>query len=264
MFRNNAYTFKNFPVEEKQRKWTDCFCTICTAIFALSLFILSFIMFHRSIFILQCREFLGNQLPRWGLRQGLQLRSIINSLHLLYQSQWHEQWQVLRQLMSWLPRTHSVRQRTCGPMHWHGRKPVLNERSHQSTWRILYCYRRNCCRAHVEFARDSSQKLPAQFFWCDPDCVADWVMRWNNIPRPHYAMPQADDLHCIRCSLHFPVIRRDLRFGPPSQVLLSQWVEHRLRNLSHHYSSVLPNLYGMLSKIIRTMFNLYASRNKIS
>lgn len=48
MFRHNAYTFKNFPVEERQRKWTDCFCTICTAIFALSLFILSFIMFHRS------------------------------------------------------------------------------------------------------------------------------------------------------------------------------------------------------------------------
>lgn len=48
MFRKNVYTFKNFPVEERERKWTDCCCTIIGALFALTLFVLSFIFFTRS------------------------------------------------------------------------------------------------------------------------------------------------------------------------------------------------------------------------
>ncbi len=48
MFRNNVYSFKNLPVEEKQRKRTDCFCTICSSIFALTLFILSFVFYHKG------------------------------------------------------------------------------------------------------------------------------------------------------------------------------------------------------------------------
>jgi len=48
MFKNNVYTFRNFPVEEKQRKWTDCCCTILVALFALTLFILSFCLFTKG------------------------------------------------------------------------------------------------------------------------------------------------------------------------------------------------------------------------
>lgn len=47
MFKNNVYTFRNFPVEEKERKWTDCICTILAAIFALTLFISSFVIFKK-------------------------------------------------------------------------------------------------------------------------------------------------------------------------------------------------------------------------
>lgn len=43
------YTFKNFPVEEKNRHKTDCCCTIVSALFALTLFILSFVFYHRGI-----------------------------------------------------------------------------------------------------------------------------------------------------------------------------------------------------------------------
>jgi len=49
MYKNNVYTFKNLPVEERQRKCTDVCCTIITAIFALTLFILSFSLFTRCI-----------------------------------------------------------------------------------------------------------------------------------------------------------------------------------------------------------------------
>lgn len=49
MFRNNVFTFKNLPVEEKLRKRTDCCCTIVGAILALTLFILSFVLFRRGI-----------------------------------------------------------------------------------------------------------------------------------------------------------------------------------------------------------------------
>lgn len=45
MFKNNVFTFRSFPVEEKERKWTDCCCTIIAALFALTLFILSFFIF---------------------------------------------------------------------------------------------------------------------------------------------------------------------------------------------------------------------------
>ncbi len=51
MFKNNVYTFRNFPVEERQRKWTDCFCTILAAIFALTLFVLSFFIFTKGTFV---------------------------------------------------------------------------------------------------------------------------------------------------------------------------------------------------------------------
>ena len=47
MFRNNVFTFKNLPVEDKLRKRTDCICTICSSIFALTLFILSFVFFRK-------------------------------------------------------------------------------------------------------------------------------------------------------------------------------------------------------------------------
>lgn len=50
MFKNNVYTFRNFPVEEKERKWTDCICTILAAIFALTLFISSFVIFKKCTF----------------------------------------------------------------------------------------------------------------------------------------------------------------------------------------------------------------------
>lgn len=52
MFRNNVYTFKNLPVEEKLRKRTDCCCTIIGALLALTLFILSFVLFRRGITML--------------------------------------------------------------------------------------------------------------------------------------------------------------------------------------------------------------------
>ena len=48
MFVKNVYAFGNFPVEESQRKWTDCICTIIAAIFALTLFILACCSFTRS------------------------------------------------------------------------------------------------------------------------------------------------------------------------------------------------------------------------
>jgi hypothetical protein len=48
MFKNNVYTFRNFPVEEKERKWTDCLCTILAGTFALTLFVLSFFIFTQS------------------------------------------------------------------------------------------------------------------------------------------------------------------------------------------------------------------------
>lgn len=48
MFRNNVYTFKTLPIEEKQRQWTDCCCTIVTALFALTLFVLSFVFFQKG------------------------------------------------------------------------------------------------------------------------------------------------------------------------------------------------------------------------
>lgn len=47
MFAKNVYSFKNLPVEEKQRKWTDCFCTIIGAIYALTLFIIACAAFNR-------------------------------------------------------------------------------------------------------------------------------------------------------------------------------------------------------------------------
>lgn len=48
MFVKNVYTFRNLPVEEKERKWTDCCCTIIGAIFALTLFIIACCMFNRG------------------------------------------------------------------------------------------------------------------------------------------------------------------------------------------------------------------------
>lgn len=49
MFVKNVYTFRNLPVEEKERMWTDCCCTILAAIFALTLFIIACASFNRSI-----------------------------------------------------------------------------------------------------------------------------------------------------------------------------------------------------------------------
>ena len=48
MFVKNVYTFRNLPVEEKERKWTDCCCTIFGAIFALTLFIIACCTFNRG------------------------------------------------------------------------------------------------------------------------------------------------------------------------------------------------------------------------
>lgn len=53
MFRNNVYTFKNLPVEEKLRKRTDCCCTIIGALLALTLFILSFVLFRHIAVVIQ-------------------------------------------------------------------------------------------------------------------------------------------------------------------------------------------------------------------
>jgi cobalamin biosynthesis protein CobD/CbiB len=47
MFVKNVYTFRNLPVEESERTWTDCLCTIISAIFALTLFILACCTFNR-------------------------------------------------------------------------------------------------------------------------------------------------------------------------------------------------------------------------
>ena len=47
MFVKNVYTFRNLPVEEGERRWTDCLCTIISAIFALTLFILACCTFNR-------------------------------------------------------------------------------------------------------------------------------------------------------------------------------------------------------------------------
>ena len=88
-------------------------------------------------------------------------------------------------------------------------------------------------------------------------------MRWNNLSGSHNVMPKTDDLHCIFGSLYFPSIRWNIRLSPSSQVLLSKWMEYSFRNILDHHSSVLPYLYGMLSKIIRTLLNIHASCNKI-
>ena len=48
MFVKNVYIFRNLPVEEKERQWTDCCCTIIGAIFALTIFILACTSFNRS------------------------------------------------------------------------------------------------------------------------------------------------------------------------------------------------------------------------
>ena len=49
MFVKNVYTFRNLPVEERERMWTDCICTIIGAIFALTLFIIACASFNKSI-----------------------------------------------------------------------------------------------------------------------------------------------------------------------------------------------------------------------
>ena len=49
MFVKNVYTFRNLPVEERERMWTDCICTIIGAVFALTLFIIACASFNRSI-----------------------------------------------------------------------------------------------------------------------------------------------------------------------------------------------------------------------
>lgn len=48
MFAKNVYSFRNFPVEEKERKWTDCCCTIIAAIFSLTMFIIACASWNRS------------------------------------------------------------------------------------------------------------------------------------------------------------------------------------------------------------------------
>ncbi len=50
MFVNNVHTFQNLPIEDKNRKCTDVCCTICTAIFALTMFILSFVVYRPGTF----------------------------------------------------------------------------------------------------------------------------------------------------------------------------------------------------------------------
>lgn len=49
MFQNNVRTFKMLPVESKQRKVTDFLCTIISSIFALTLFVLSVVLFRKGI-----------------------------------------------------------------------------------------------------------------------------------------------------------------------------------------------------------------------
>ena len=54
MFAKNVYSIRNLPVEEKERKWTDCLCTIIGAIFALTLFIIACCSFNkRTSFTIQ-------------------------------------------------------------------------------------------------------------------------------------------------------------------------------------------------------------------
>ena len=48
MFVKNVYIFRNLPVEEKERQWTDCCCTIIGAVFALTIFIIACASFNRS------------------------------------------------------------------------------------------------------------------------------------------------------------------------------------------------------------------------
>jgi len=85
MFRNNVYSFKNLPVEDKERKRTDCICTICSALFALTLFILSFIFFRRGKELL-IKKTITRLISQLMMQVRLALMTILHNLIFIFRT----------------------------------------------------------------------------------------------------------------------------------------------------------------------------------
>ena len=104
MFKNNVYTFKAFPVEERQRQWTDCCCTIIGALFALTLFVVACFS-YTSCTSPSPRELLPGQLPGRPHWQDLLPVAVRRALHLLPKPHPADSQPVLRLQLSRQPQT---------------------------------------------------------------------------------------------------------------------------------------------------------------